>query len=93
MTDRTQPFDLGNNIGHSILGSDMDEELKLSIAKILKAAQENGKSSGIYATSGDQAREFSDQGFNMVRRTSAGKDLKLTIDRLLLSLTLSRFQQ
>ena len=44
----------------------MDDELKESIANILKAAQDNGKSSGIYATSGDQAREFADQGFNMV---------------------------
>ena len=44
----------------------MHGELKQAIAKIQRAAKENEKSSGIYATSGDQAREFADQGFNMV---------------------------
>ena len=60
------PFDLGNNIGHSIVDGTMHDELKKAIAKIQRAAKENEKSSGIYATSGDQAREFADQGFNMV---------------------------
>lgn len=62
------PFDLGNNIGHSIVDDTMHDELKEAIAKIQRAAKENGKSSGIYSTSGDQAREFADQGFNMVSR-------------------------
>ena len=44
----------------------MHDELKEAIAKIHRAAKENEKSSGIYSTSGDQAREFADQGFNMV---------------------------
>ena len=60
------PFDLGNNIGHSIVDGTMHDELKEAIAKIQRAAKENEKSSGIYSTSGDQAREFADQGFNMV---------------------------
>lgn len=60
------PFDLGNNIGHPILTGTMHDELKEAIAKIQRAAKENGKSTGIYSTSGDQAREFADQGFNMV---------------------------
>ena len=60
------PFDLGNNIGHSIIDGTMHGELKQAVAKIQRAAKENEKSSGIYATSGDQAREFADQGFNMV---------------------------
>ncbi|KAF6234398.1 hypothetical protein HO173_007431 [Letharia columbiana] len=60
------PFDLGNNIGHSIVDGTMHDELKEAIAKIHRAAKENEKSSGIYSTSGDQAREFADQGFNMV---------------------------
>lgn len=60
------PFDLGNNIGHSIVDGKMHNELKEAIAKIQRAAKENEKSSGIYCTSGDQAREFADQGFNMV---------------------------
>lgn len=60
------PFDLGNNIGHSIVDGTLHDELKEAITKIQRAAKENGKSSGIYSTSGDQAREFADQGFNMV---------------------------
>jgi len=60
------PFDLGNNIGHPILSGTMHDELKEAIAKIQRAAKENNKSTGIYSTSGDQAREFADQGFNMV---------------------------
>lgn len=60
------PFDLGNNIGHSIIDGTIHDDLKEAIAKIQRAAKENEKSSGIYATSGDQAREFADQGFNMV---------------------------
>lgn len=59
------PFDLGNNIGHPVLG-EFDPELKAAIAKILKAAQDAGKKSGVYATSGDQARQYADQGFQMV---------------------------
>ena len=64
------PFDLGNNIGHPILDGVMHDELKEAIAKILQAAKDNGKSSGIYSTSGDQAREFADQGFQMVSKES-----------------------
>ncbi|MCJ1482997.1 hypothetical protein MMC06_003163 [Schaereria dolodes] len=60
------PFDLGNNIGHPILDGTMHEELKEAIAKIQRAAKENKKSTGIYCTSGDQARQFADQGFHMV---------------------------
>ena len=60
------PFDLGNNIGHSIVDGTMHDELKEAIAKIQRAAKDNEKSSGIYCTSGDQARDFADQGFNMV---------------------------
>lgn len=60
------PFDLGNNIGHPILDGIMQPELKEAIAKIMRAAKENKKSTGIYATSGEQARSFADQGFNMV---------------------------
>ncbi len=61
------PFDLGNNIGHPILDGNMHEDLKNAIAKIHKAAVDNGKKTGIYSTSGDQARQFADQGFHMVR--------------------------
>ena len=60
------PYDLGNNIGHSILDGTMHETLKEAIARIQVAAKVNKKCSGIYATSGDQARHFADQGFQMV---------------------------
>ncbi|KAI4207419.1 MAG: hypothetical protein LQ349_009846, partial [Xanthoria aureola] len=60
------PFDLGNNIGHPILDGTMHEELKEAVVKIQRVAKENRKASGIYATSGDQAREYADQGFQMI---------------------------
>ncbi|KAL8783173.1 MAG: hypothetical protein Q9213_004802 [Squamulea squamosa] len=60
------PFDLGNNIGHPILEGTMHDELKKAITKIQRAAKQNNKASGIYATSGDQAREYADQGFQMI---------------------------
>ena len=63
------PYDLGNNIGHPVLG-EFDPELTAAIAKILKAAQDAGKKSGVYATSGEQARTYADQGFQMVRPSS-----------------------
>ena len=60
------PFDLGNNIGHPVIDGVMHDELKDAVAKVQRVAKENGKTSGIYSTSGEQAREFADQGFNMV---------------------------
>ena len=60
------PFDLGNNIGHPVMG-EYSPELKTAIAKVQKAAAAAQKKSGIYCTSGDQARMYADQGFNMVR--------------------------
>ncbi|TKA38496.1 hypothetical protein B0A49_13741, partial [Cryomyces minteri] len=50
------PFDLGNNIGHPILDGTMHPDLKAAIATIHKAATDAGKRSGIYCTSGEQAR-------------------------------------
>ena len=59
------PFDLGNNIGHPITSAKLDEELVQAINKIREAAETAGKSTGIYCNSGEQAREYADQGFNM----------------------------
>jgi len=59
------PFDLGNNIGHPIIEA-MDQELKDAIAKIHAAAGKAGKRTGIYCTSGEQAREYADAGFHMI---------------------------
>lgn len=61
-----RPFDLGNNIGHPILDGTMHQELKDAIVKVQDVAKQHNKSTGIYATSGNQAREFADQGFHMV---------------------------
>lgn len=44
----------------------MHDELKQAIAKIYRVAEETNKTSGIYATSGNQARECTNQGFQMV---------------------------
>lgn len=59
------PWDLGNNIGHPVLGG-FSPELEQAIARILKAAQAAGKKSGIYCPSGEVARKYADQGFQMV---------------------------
>lgn len=66
------PFDLGNNIGHPILDGTMHDELKEAVAKILEVAKENKKNSRIYSTSGEQARQFADQVFQMVNALREG---------------------
>lgn len=59
-------YDLGNNIGHPILDGTMHDELKEEIARIHQAAVDNGKKTGIYCISGDQARDYADKGFHMI---------------------------
>lgn len=44
----------------------MAPELRDALAKILSAARKAGKKCGIYATGGDQAKLFADQGFDMM---------------------------
>ena len=61
------PYDLGNNLHHPMTTAEPDEELKAAIEHIQKAAITAGKKVGIYCTSGDQARKYADQGFQMVR--------------------------
>ncbi|TKA80420.1 hypothetical protein B0A55_03392 [Friedmanniomyces simplex] len=61
------PHDLGNSIGHPVLKApEYDAELEEAIVKIHEAAQAAGKFSAIYCGSGEQARKYADQGFNMV---------------------------
>ncbi|KAG5950038.1 hypothetical protein E4U53_005538 [Claviceps sorghi] len=60
------PFDLGNSIGHPIINGVMTAELKAAIAKILAACRRAGKKCGIYATGGEQAKLYADQGFDMI---------------------------
>lgn len=63
------PFDLGNNIGRPYVDAKPHEELATAIAKVREAASKAGKYSGIYCTSGTQAREYADTGFQMVSHT------------------------
>jgi 4-hydroxy-2-oxoheptanedioate aldolase len=60
------PFDLGNNIGRPILEVGMHDDLKKAIEKIKDAAHTEGKKVGIYCTSGEQAREYAENGFDMI---------------------------
>ncbi|ROT37767.1 HpcH/HpaI aldolase/citrate lyase family protein [Sodiomyces alkalinus F11] len=60
------PFDLGNNIGHPILSGIMKQELLDAIARTLAATHKAGKKCGIFCTSGEQAKMFADQGFDML---------------------------
>ncbi|KAL2199827.1 Pyruvate/Phosphoenolpyruvate kinase-like domain-containing protein [Corynascus similis CBS 632.67] len=60
------PYDLGNNIGHPILGGRMDPELQEAIERVLKAAMAAGKKCGIYCGSGAQAKQYADMGFHMI---------------------------
>ena len=60
------PFDLGNNIGFPIVNDIMADELKKAIGAIQQSAQRYEKRTGMYCTSGSQARQFADDGFNMV---------------------------
>jgi 4-hydroxy-2-oxoheptanedioate aldolase len=59
------PFDLGNSIGHPIQG-DYDPELEIAICRILKAAKQAGKKSGIFCSDGDMAAKYAKMGFQMV---------------------------
>ncbi|KAL3420911.1 2,4-dihydroxyhept-2-ene-1,7-dioic acid aldolase [Phlyctema vagabunda] len=60
------PFDLGNNIGHPIIDGKMHDDLHAAIAKVLKAANAAGKKAGIFCTSGEQAKQYADDGFHMI---------------------------
>ncbi|OBT54090.1 hypothetical protein VE04_06255 [Pseudogymnoascus sp. 24MN13] len=60
------PFDLGNNIGYPILDGIMVPQLKVAISNILVAAHNASKKAGIYCTGGEQAKQFTDLGFDMI---------------------------
>jgi 4-hydroxy-2-oxoheptanedioate aldolase len=60
------PFDLGNNIGHPIIGGVMHDDLHAAIDRVLKAAVAKGKKAGIFCTSGEQAKKYADDGFHMI---------------------------
>ncbi|KAG5947026.1 hypothetical protein E4U60_003449 [Claviceps pazoutovae] len=60
------PFDLGNSIGYPVINGAMAPELNAAIAKILAACRQAGKKCGMFATSGEQAKLYADQGFDMI---------------------------
>ncbi|KAM0276417.1 hypothetical protein ACHAQH_006769 [Verticillium albo-atrum] len=60
------PFDLGNNIGHPVIDGVMKPELKQAISRILEATHKAGKKAGIFCTSGEQGKQFADEGFDMI---------------------------
>lgn len=72
------PFDLGNNLGHPIINGVMKPELKEAIAKVLAASKKAGKKTGVYCTSGDQARQFAEQGFDMMNVVTDYTSLEFT---------------
>lgn len=44
----------------------MAPELKVAIGKILAACRRAGKKCGIYSVGGEQAKQFADEGFDMI---------------------------
>ena len=61
------PFDLGNSIGEGILEKGgVSEVLRGAMMRVLKAARDKGKKAAIFSTSGEQAREYADMGFDMI---------------------------
>jgi len=62
------PNDLGNSIGHPLIlnGGKHAPELEEAIETINKAAHDAGKYSAIYMGSGEAAKKYADNGFNMI---------------------------
>ncbi|KAL7621983.1 hypothetical protein AAE478_007484 [Parahypoxylon ruwenzoriense] len=60
------PFDLGNNIGHPIQKGVIGPELKNAMTRILTATRKAGKKCGVYCKDAQQAKEFADQGYDML---------------------------
>ncbi|EEH46749.2 uncharacterized protein PADG_02847 [Paracoccidioides brasiliensis Pb18] len=59
------PWDLGNNIGRPVTG-DFHPDLVAAIERIRKAAIGNGKRAGIFCVSGESAKKYAEQGFQMI---------------------------
>ena len=66
------PNDLGNQIGYPLVlnGGKHAPQLDEAIAKINKAAHAAGKWSGIYMGSGEAAKKYADEGFNMINTSN-----------------------
>ena len=57
----------------------MHQELKDTIVRVQEVAKYNDKKTGIYAVSGEQARAYADEGFDMVRSVDIYSSLCLSI--------------
>lgn len=68
-----------NNIGHPILNGVIAQEVKDALAKVLAASRKAGKKTGIFATSGQQAREFAAQGFEIISVATDYTALEFTL--------------
>ncbi|KJZ76602.1 hypothetical protein HIM_03938 [Hirsutella minnesotensis 3608] len=75
------PFDLGNNIGHPILNGVVAPELKDAIGRILAACKKSGKKCGVYSSSGEQAKAFAEQGFDMISVATDYVSLELVLQQ------------
>ncbi|PYH91390.1 HpcH/HpaI aldolase/citrate lyase family protein [Aspergillus ellipticus CBS 707.79] len=64
------PFDLGNNIGHPVINGEIKPELSAAILRIRDASHNAGKKCGIFCTSGAQASQFAEIGFDMLSVTT-----------------------
>lgn len=57
---------IANNIGAPIVNGVVPDKLKEAIGRILKASHDAGKKCGIFSVSGEQAKAFASQGFDMI---------------------------
>ncbi|PTB36724.1 hypothetical protein M441DRAFT_150061 [Trichoderma asperellum CBS 433.97] len=60
------PFDLGNNIGYPVQKGILNSQLKAAMSRILAATRKAGKKCGVYCKDSNQAREFAEQGYDMI---------------------------
>lgn len=56
----------GNSIGHPLQKGVFGPELKAAMSRILAATRKAGKKCGIYCKDSKQAREFAEQGYDMI---------------------------
>jgi 4-hydroxy-2-oxoheptanedioate aldolase len=70
------PFDLSNSLGHPLAHGVEHPIVAEAIQRILEAAHSAGKKAGIFTTSGEDARNRVEQGFDMVH---IGTDVHIVI--------------
>ncbi|KAL4892887.1 Phosphoenolpyruvate/pyruvate domain-containing protein [Aspergillus ambiguus] len=60
------PFDLGNGIGFPVQGDAFAPELEQAIRRVMLAAHERNKKTGIFCSNGKQAKHYVELGFDLV---------------------------